>query len=155
MVQNLLPTRERLHRTRKSPTPSCSFCNDPEDIAEHLFSCPQSIAVTNPLLDCLSSQVDNLTCKEIIQMNIKTSESWEHPAAWLVSTCLKYVWEERMSGKVARLDVCRAELLARVALLKKTRWKHYILHNTPNLLTIEIFQEKNESSFHQFSKRNH
>ena len=138
LVQNLLPTRERLHRTRKSQSTSCTFCNEPEDILEHLFSCPQSTDVTNPLFSCLSSQVNNLTFKDVIQMNLETEESWEHPAAWLISTCLKYVWEERQSGRRARLETCRAELLARVAILRATKWKHYCLHNSAVLLEAAI-----------------
>ena len=138
LVQNLLPTRERLHRTRKSPIPACSFCNEPEDILEHLFSCPQSTDVTNPPFSCLSSQVDILTFRDVIQMNIETTESWEHPAAWLISTCLKYVWEERQSGRRARLEMCRAELLARLALLRCTKWKNYCLHNSAVLLEAAI-----------------
>ena len=134
LVQNLLPTRERLHRCKKSQSSSCLFCNEEVDLAEHLLSCPQGTEVTSPLLSCLSSQVDNLTNKDVIQMKISTSESWEHPASWLVSTCLMYVWEERLAGRRAKLNLCRAELIARVNLLKSTRWKNFSLHNSAVLL---------------------
>ena len=100
------------------------------DLAEHLLSCPQGTEVTNPLISCLSSQADNLTNKDVIQMKISTSESLEHPASWLVSTCLMYVWDERSAGRRAKLDVCRAELIARVPLLKRSRLTHFSLHNS-------------------------
>ena len=45
-----------------------------------------------------------------------------------------YVWEDRIAGRRAKLDVCRAELIARVALIKSTKWKHFSLHNSAVLL---------------------
>ena len=131
LVQNLIPTKERQHRCGKVATPSC---NDPEDNLEHLFSCPQSNELTNPLFNSISCQVDGLTTKDIIEMNIRPSESWELPAAWLVATCLEFVWKARMAGKISRLERGRSELLARIALLRSTRWKNYSLHNSALLL---------------------
>ena len=138
MLQNLLPTRERLHRCGKSPTPCCTFCHDQQDTLEHLLSCPQSLEVATPLLSCLTSQLDNITIKDITILNFLTSESWELPAVWLLSTCLMFIWENRVAGKRAKLDECRAELLARIALLSNTKWKHYSLHNSALLLNEAI-----------------
>jgi thiol-disulfide isomerase/thioredoxin len=134
LTQNLLPTRERLHRTGKSPSPSCSFCDALQDTIEHLLICPNSSEVATPLLACLSSQADNLTAKDVTILNIHTSQSWELPAAWLVSTCLHYIWDERLAGRRSILGKFRAELIARVALLRSTRWKNYSLHNSALLL---------------------
>jgi hypothetical protein len=83
MIQNLLPIRERLHRVGKSPSPSCSFCDSPEDTPDHLLTCPYSSQVVTPLLACLSCQAGTLTAKDVIMLNIHTSESWELPAVWL------------------------------------------------------------------------
>ena len=83
---------------------------------------------------CLSSQADNLTFKDVTELNIHTSESWELPAAWLVSTCLNMVWDERLAGRRATFVVCQAELSAKIALLRSTKWKHYSLHNSALLL---------------------
>ena len=138
MLQNLLPTRERLHRCGKSPTASCNFCDHPEDTLDHLLSCPQSLEVSAPLLSCLASQLDNITTKDIIHLNFHTAESWDLPAVWILSTCLMFVWEKRVAGKKAKLDECRAELSARIALLSQTKWKHYSLHNSALLLNEAI-----------------
>ena len=67
-------------------------------------------------------------------MSFKTSESWELPAAWLVSTCLGMVWDDRLAGRATTLISCRADILARVALLRRTKWKHHSLHNSALLL---------------------
>ena len=64
MTQNLLPT------------PSCRFCDDPQDNIEHLLACPYSTQVATPLLACLSSQAGTLANKNITTLNFSTSESW-------------------------------------------------------------------------------
>ena len=134
MTQNLLPTRERQHRCGRVLSPACNFCDNQEDNTQHLFICPQSIQVTTSLLVSLSDHAENTTPNNILIMNIKASESWELPAAWLVATSLQFVWENRTLGKTATLNECRTELLARLGLLKSTKWKHYTLHNSALLL---------------------
>ena len=115
-------------------SPSCIFCPGQEDTLEHLVSCQYSSEVTTPLLLCLQSQDNSITAEKIITLNIKTSEARELPLTWLISTCLNFVWEERVLGKMAELEKCRAEIIARAALLKCTKWKHYTLHNSVVLL---------------------
>ena len=134
MTQNLLPTRERLHRVGKSPSPSCRFCDDPQDNIEHLLACPYSTQVATPLLACLSSQAGTLTNKNITTLNFSTSESWELPAAWLVATCLNLIWDDRVASRSTSIISCRAELSARISILRRTKWKHYTLHNSAVLL---------------------
>ena len=60
MIQNILPTRERLHRVGKVPSPACNFCSAEVDNLEHLLVCSQGSEVTTPLLSCLTSQDSNL-----------------------------------------------------------------------------------------------
>ena len=60
-------------------------------------------------------------------LNIPTSECMELPVVWMV-------WEERVLGRVARLTTCKAELEARLKILKQTKWKNYTLHNSAVLL---------------------
>jgi hypothetical protein len=37
-------------------------------------------------------------------------------------------------GRQAKLDVCRAEMMGKLNLLKSTKWKHFSLHNSAVLL---------------------
>ena len=134
MVQSLLPTRARLARLGKIQTDACLHCNGEPDTTAHLLTCTFSLEVSNPLLNCLRSYIDNITPEDIVVFNIPVQESLELPVAWLVSTCLGSVWSDRMSGKPASLVACRAELMAKVNLLKDTKWKHYKFHNTALLL---------------------
>ena len=75
--------------------PGCLFY----DVQVDTVACPQSTEVATPLLASLSSQVDHLTISDIMLLNIKTTESCELPAVWLLLVCLIYILEQRMSGK--------------------------------------------------------
>ena len=91
-------------------SPACTFCSAPEDNTANLLSCTQSTAVTSPLLRCLSDHADNITPQKIVLLNIPTAESMELPVAWIVSSCLMIVLEDRVAGRVTRFATCQAEL---------------------------------------------
>ena len=133
-MQSLLPTRDRLARIGKIASSNCLHCQDVPDSTAHLLACTLCSEVSNPLVNCLSSYFPNITLDDIVHFNIPATESLELPMAWLVSTCIGYIWEQRVQGKQARLDTCRAELLAKVMMLRDTKWRHYTLHNSALLL---------------------
>ena len=120
MVQSLLPNRERLARVGKVQSPACTFCENQEDNLAHLLTCIQGSEVTIPLVRCLAEQDGNLSPQNLVLLNISVSESMELPVVWLLSTCLMMVWEERVAGRIARLNNCKAELEARLIVLKHT-----------------------------------
>ena len=134
LLQSLLPTRERLARIGKIQTPACEFCACGNANTAHLLLCPQGAEVSQPLLRCLATCSENTNPLDLILLSIPTSESLQLPVVWLLSACMMYIWEERVSGRTARLANCKAELLARLLVLKHTRWKHYTLHNSAVLL---------------------
>ena len=133
MMKGILPTRDRLTRLRKVQSPSCTFCGQLDSIT-HIISCTNSSEVTTPFLQCMATHVENSTPHNITMLNLETTESMELPIVWLIATCLGFVWEERVAGRQCRLDTFRAVMLARVALLRQTHWKHYSLHNSVVLL---------------------
>ena len=118
----------------KVPLSACLYCQDQVDTTDHLLTCCYSSEVSVPLLNCLGDFVDNIQPGDITNLNYNTTEAMELPLVWLVATCLMYIWEERVAGKQARLLRFQAELWARLALLRKTKWKHYNLHNSAVLL---------------------
>ena len=134
LIQNILPTRERLARIGKVQSSLCLYCDGQLDSTAHLLACTRHAEVSTPFLSCLRTYCPDITTEDIVILNIQCSESLELPLAWLVSTCLIIIWEAKSTGKCARLDSCRAELLAKVRLLRSTRWKHYMLHNSALLL---------------------
>ena len=134
MLQGILPTRERLHRLGKAASPDCVFCAGQTDNLEHLFICVNNTQVMNPLLNCLNIHLDNITPETLSNLNLHTTESMELPIVWLLSTTLLLIWEERQAGKRLIFNTFLAELLARVTILKKTKWKYFTLHNSALLL---------------------
>ena len=133
-MQSLLPTRDRLARIGKVQSSSCIYCPGVVDSTAHLLTCSLSSEVSNPLLQCLSSYFPTVSPLDITVLNISTTESLELPVVWLISTCLGYIWEERVLGKKAKLSNFRADMVARLRLLKDTKWKNYTLHNSAVLL---------------------
>ena len=134
MMQSLLPTRDRLSKIGKVQTSTCTFCHAVPDTTSHLLSCTQSSEVSGPLLHCLASYFPRITPEEIVLLNFPSSESLDLPFAWIISTSLSYIWKERVLGRQAKLDVCKAEMMGKLNLLKSTKWKHFSLHNSAVLL---------------------
>ena len=134
MMQSLLPTRDRLARMGKVQSSICLHCDGIPDSTVHLITCSYSSEVTSRLQNCLASYLPGTTPQDITRLNLAVPDSLRLPLTWLVSSCLLYVWEQRSSGKAARLDVCRAELLSKLMLLRDTKWRHYTLHNSAVLL---------------------
>ena len=134
IVQSLLPTRDRLERLGKVQSSSCLYCEGIPDSTEHLLTCSYSSEVTIRLQNCLSTYLPLITPADVVRLNLPVSESLELPLTWLVSSCLTYVWDQRVAGKSARLDVCRAELFSKLMLLRDTKWRHFSLHNSAVLI---------------------
>ena len=134
MPQSLLPTRVRLHRFGKAPSPDCIHCLNQADTMEHIFTCTYNTEVMTPLMHCLRNYLDTISFEDLITLNISTTESLELPVVWLLSTCLMLVWDNKLAVKKPSWETIRAEIVARVAILKHTKWKHYSLHNSATLL---------------------
>ena len=120
---------------------NCMYCEDTADISAHLLKGSQSSEVTTRLMNFLTSYFPGTTPADVLRLNFDVTESVEMPTVWLVSACLAYVWEQRMLGKFARLDTCRAELFAKVMLLRDTKWRHYTIRNNAAVLQdiLQIF----------------
>ena len=120
MMQSLLPTRERLARIGKVNSSNCIHCEAIIDTTHHLLTCTMSHQVAQPLRRCLENYFPNITPEDITTLKIPTSESLDLPVSWLIATCVGYIWQERLLGKQAKLDLCRAELFSRMNLFKET-----------------------------------
>ena len=72
----------------------------------------------------------HVTPLKLLSLDINVSEAMELPVVWLLSTSLSLVWEARQSGKTMKFGAFKSELLDRMALLKKTKWKHFTLQNS-------------------------
>ena len=135
MIQNLLPTRERLFRIRKSAAPHCVFCLHLElDDFEHFFQCQKYANVMQPVRDCLEKVLPNVSVSKLASLSYNCDESMELPTTWLLITSMMMVWEARKNGRNLKLVEFKADLLAQASLLRETKKRQYPLHNSALIL---------------------
>ena len=139
----LLPTRDRLERIGKVNSSDCPYCPGTTDNTSHLLECSKSSQVAVPLLSCIRFYVPSVAIGDIVILNIPVQESLQLPLSWLISFCLEYIWKERVLGKQAMVEICRANLNSNLAVLKSTKWKHTSLQNSTVLLEDMIYLHYN------------
>ena len=134
-MHNLLPNKERLHRIRKAAAPYCVFCPDlRNDDLEHLFNCPKYWNIMSPLMNLMRKLIPEITVSDIITLKLPLEDSTEHPVMWLISTSIMLVWNAKAAGKDLAFSSFKAEVQANLAVLKETRWRYYVLHNSALIL---------------------
>ena len=103
----MLPTGDHLARMGKVEASNCLYST------AHLSTCSYR------LMTCMSmsSYLPGITADELVALKFKVSESLELPLVLLLSSCPSYIGQ---MGRNAGLEVCRAELLAKLVLLRDT-----------------------------------
>ena len=76
----------------------------------------------------------NISTNDIVSLKVPVQESLELPVAWLIASCLGHIWQERVQGKQAAIEVCKANLTSNLTVLRSTKWRHTSLHNSAVLL---------------------
>ena len=104
------------------------------DDFEHFFQCQKYANVMQPVRVCLETVLPNEPVSKLTSLSYICDESMELPTTWLLITSMMIVWEARKSGKNLKLFEFKAELMAQASLLKKTKRRHYQLHNGALLL---------------------
>ena len=69
--------------------------------------------------------------EQVILLDMECTEFQELPVVWLISTCLTLIG---LIELLVGLVHSKAELKARLIILKHTRWKHFKLQNSALLL---------------------
>ena len=81
-LQDLLPTRERLHRIGKSQHPNCLHCLDQTDNLLHTFHCSKYLHITGPVLDRIRTHVGHVDSNKLVVFDLQVPESMELPVLW-------------------------------------------------------------------------
>ena len=125
VVHQLLPTQERVARTNPNVNGLCKAagCNmaEREDVLHALVTCEGNGGVGKSVIDCVSNYGLEITYQSIIRLQFKSEESHEMPVVWVLAVAWASIWEARTKGKKPELYVIRAELEARINLLRDTR----------------------------------
>ena len=125
LLHNILPTKSRLHRLKLKETPNCTHCNlgIVEDCFHALLSCPYNNDVNTWIADLLRDHLPALTPENITTLNINLDPDMQFPVIWFLSTVFPLVWHLRQAKKAISLYSIRADIEAKVNILRKSRLK--------------------------------
>ena len=124
LLHQLLPTLSRVHRMTPNTSPNCKHCEDGvvEDLQHALISCPFNIELSQALMNILSVYQPNLDPAQALTLNFEMEEHMELPLVWLTTNVFQEIWNNRKEKKRCVLVRARADLEARVSLLRRTRF---------------------------------
>ena len=126
VLQNLLPTRERVDRLSQREGPLkgiCTFCPGMiDDIYNALSQCKQSKPSADLMLSIIRSIDQNTIMFDAIYLQGDTGGQNDLPISWVTANCLHLIWIKHQSGGIqpARLH---AELSALNKILSNTHFK--------------------------------
>ena len=125
LLHNTLVTKDRLSRTSPSVTPFCNYpgCpgSDHEDIPHALVHCPGNNGVGYSIFNCISSFVPGLTVENAVHLDFMVDDSLELPLVWSMAVAWLALWNLRQKKTRPQLYLVRAEMEAKVALLRECR----------------------------------
>ena len=127
LLHHLLPTQDRVARlggSQADPPGRCTHCQaDVEDQLHAFFSCQKSMVAGLALLGYVQQATPNLNPEEALRLELghDLSDVDELASVCLLSTGLKYIWETRAEKKPIILYKMRAEIEAKISILRRTR----------------------------------
>jgi hypothetical protein len=122
VLHDLLPTQERIARTSSAVNGDCRLCVSDvrEDLVHALISCPSNQGIGQAVLGCLPVETGVQYQHELrLQLGLEVLD--ELPVVWFLAVAWSFIWECRRLGKRPELYKVRAELEAKVSLLRETR----------------------------------
>ena len=124
LLHDLLPTQERVARTKPTASPACQLpgCNyGMENRAHALVFCESNNGVGQRVISCLQNFVPNIDVEAAIRLEIDIEEEMELPIVWMLATVFQAIWKLRVEKSRVLLYDVRAQLEARINLLRETR----------------------------------
>ena len=74
-------------------------------------------------MECLQDHIPSIDVMSALCLEIQADEELELPLVWLLSTVFLSIWTLRISKSKVQLYKVRAQLEAKVNLLRETRFK--------------------------------
>ena len=91
-----------------------------EDLVHALIRCPGNQGVGQAVLQCLPPG-DELQEQSVLKLQLDVEEPLQLPVVWFLAVAWLSLWESRKLGKRPELYKVRADLEAKVSLLRETR----------------------------------
>ena len=122
VLHDLLPTQERLSRTSPTESGQCKLCvtDVQEDLVHALVRCPGNQGVGQAVMHCIPQQAGHQD-QYFVKLQLDLEDHLELPVVWFLAAAWSLIWERRKQGKRPELYKVRAELEAKVSLLRETR----------------------------------
>ena len=128
LVHLLLPIKERLNRLTPNTPPTCNLCNqnENEDMLHAFNTCTFNQGAGQILIEVLTEHLPQISMEKILRLEFgELTEAMEFPLVWFTAAFLLAVWERRIASKRIRTYEIRAEIEAKILLLRETRYFHH------------------------------
>ena len=126
LLHKLLVTKERLNRTNQLASSICQARGCSEDSVETLehalVSCRANNNMGMALMHTLRLNQYHLTVDAALRLELTAEEDDELPLTWLLAATFQAIWEQRQSSMKVEPYLVRAQLEAKVNLLRTTRY---------------------------------
>ena len=118
-------TQERLARTSPITSPLCKFpgCpgNEKEDLAHALVYCSGNCGAGTDVFNSLKKFVPGLKVDDVLRLDFHVEEGLQLPLVWVLGVAWNTIWDLRSKKAKPATYLVRAQLEAKVALLREGR----------------------------------
>ena len=123
LVHELLPANERVHHIIPATSPVCTQCEEnlDESYMHCFFTCISHREATAALLHCVQAYDQDLDAERCLRLDIRACDPFTLPVMVCIATGLSLVWSNRKLKKTTTQWAMRAELEAKLQLLRKCR----------------------------------
>ena len=124
LLHQLLPTQERVARTKPGTSPNCRVqgCQNQIDNIEHaLIFCQSNDGVGLLLLRVVRGLLPEVEATTLSRLELQVDPDQELPLVFFISTVLCSIWTLRQSGQRVQRYLVRSEMEAKINLLRETR----------------------------------
>ena len=124
MLHQILPTQERVARTSRTANSFCKVNNCPGDIVENLphalVHCSGNSGVGEMIVQRALTIAPSSTIDKLLQLELKVEGDDELALVWWLAAGFQALWDLRMAGKRVEPYLVRAQLEAKINLLRET-----------------------------------
>ena len=125
LLHGTLVTQENLSKTNRNISSLCKFQGCPgtmvEDLGHALVHCGGNNGAGQAVWDCIQIHVPGLQVHEALHLELKVDKSLELPIVFTLAVAWSAIWELRLKKIRPQPYLIRAELEARISLLRECR----------------------------------
>ena len=130
LLHQILPTQERVARTKPNSSPQCKVqgCQSlaEENLSHALIHCQANDQLGTKLLESMREIQPGLSAEALLRLDFQVEEDLELPAVWLIGSVLSTIWNLRQSSTKVRQYLIRSQLEAEINLLRETRFSEAV-----------------------------